>query len=145
MNVFPDLQPKYLNMEDVSEFMNSRLKIEIEKLEEEIRDSVMQKKKVQEDEIHKMKQEIKKKNDIFKNYVKTKVKIISRENQILRLLKDRKSHEEIEDFIRKSSIQDLLKNAETRNSGRTIMNPEDISNVLEAEAKEEVEGEMGGV
>ena len=120
-------------MEDVSEFMNSRLKIEIEKLEEEIRDSVMQKKKVQEDEIHKMKQEIKKKNDIFKNYVKTKVKIISRENQILRLLKDRKSHEEIEDFIRKSSIQDLLKNAETRNSGRTIMNPEDISNVLEAE------------
>ena len=29
-------------MEDVSEFMNSRLKIEIEKLEEEIRDSVMQ-------------------------------------------------------------------------------------------------------
>ena len=74
-------------MEDVSEFMNSRLKIEIEKLEEEIRDSVMQKKKVQEDEIHKMKQEIKKKNDIFKNYVKTKVKIISRENQILRLLK----------------------------------------------------------
>ena len=86
-------------MEDVSEFMNSRLKIEIEKLEEEIRDSVMQKKKVQEDEIHKMKQEIKKKNDIFKNYVKTKVKIISRENQILRLLKDRKSHEEIEDFM----------------------------------------------
>ena len=47
-------------MEDVSEFMNSRLKIEIEKLEEEIRDSVIQKKKVQEDEIHKIKQELKK-------------------------------------------------------------------------------------
>lgn len=102
----------------LGEFISSRLNTEIERLEVEIRDTIF-KLKTQEDQLRK---EIKDKNDIFKSYVKTKVQIISRENKILGLLKDKISHEEIEDFIKKSSIHDLLKTSNISSS-----NPQNIS------------------
>ena len=89
----------------LSEFISSRFHEEIAKLEAGISDTIIKLKK-QEDQLRK---EIKDKNDIFKNYVKEKIKLCERENQILNLLKDKKSHEEIEHFIKISPIQDLLK------------------------------------
>jgi len=96
----------------LSEFISSRFHDEIAKLEAGISDTISKLKK-QEDQLRK---EIKDKNDIFKNFVKEKIKLCERENQILNLLKDKKSHEEIEDFIKISPIQDLLKTSNISSS-----------------------------
>ena len=94
-------------MENFSDFFKSIAEKSLVALEEEVKiclkfqcDKIQR----QEENIARLKKEEETKSDLLKDFVKTKVKLILRENHIVNLLNNQASHEEILDYMTRPTI-----------------------------------------